>query len=124
MNIKKQNETICWDCQNCTKCTWSRGVPVCGWEATPTKIAFGDKVIDSYCVLKCPFFKKTNTNRVTLNYLAKITGIPIRSICRYIYNDNAEKLEELKKILKKKKYYLVIDDDLESTRKHYFLKKL
>lgn len=56
-------ETICWTCENALgDCSWHTSfTPVDGWDAIPTKIkgAFPDSPeIDSYCVLKCPNYRK------------------------------------------------------------------
>lgn len=62
---KNYKETLCWLCKHAVPneingCSWSIcGEPVDGWKATKTFIKEkGEKTIESYCVHKCPMFKR------------------------------------------------------------------
>lgn len=62
---KDYRETLCWNCKHAVPnevygCSWSMfGEPVEGWQATKTTIKEkGEKAIESYCVCKCPRFKR------------------------------------------------------------------
>ena len=68
------NETLCWDCQNATRCSWADGIPVKGWEATPTIVYDRDGDFNSYIVTKCPLFKEDTKRSVTTAEIAEITG--------------------------------------------------
>lgn len=62
-------QTICWGCQNYSKCSWAIGIPVKGWDATPTQ----KSDYKSYCVHSCPQYlaeKKTKGKcyRIRENY--------------------------------------------------------
>lgn len=54
------SDTICWDCKKAGGlCSWSSNhTPVEGWEAKETWIKFPEKVVPSYCVLRCPEFEE------------------------------------------------------------------
>lgn len=71
---KKQQETICWDCQNSTRCSWADGIPVKGWTATPTVVHDYDGDYDSYMVTKCPLFQKDTKRRVFVEEMAVMLG--------------------------------------------------
>ena len=55
-----KRDTICWDCKKAGGlCSWSSNhTPVEGWEAKETWIKFPEKVVPSYCVLRCPEFEE------------------------------------------------------------------
>lgn len=55
-----KRDTICWDCKKSGGlCSWSSNLtPVEGWEIKETWIKFPEKIVPSYCVLRCPEFKE------------------------------------------------------------------
>ena len=67
-------ETLCWGCQNCTRCSWADGIPVKGWEATPTILRDCDGDFSSYLVTKCPLYKEDTKKYVTTDDIAKVLG--------------------------------------------------
>ena len=50
--------TKCWECSKYAGgCSWTKSfLPVCGWDAIPTKIKTAEKTADSFIVLECPEF--------------------------------------------------------------------
>lgn len=70
----KIEETLCWRCQNCTRCSWADGIPVKGWEATPTIVRDCEGDFSSYIVTKCPLFKEDTKKEVTIKDMARILG--------------------------------------------------
>lgn len=53
--------TLCWDCKNATssKCPWvDRFEPVEGWCARHHRVSGSYFPYDSYCVIRCPLFKR------------------------------------------------------------------
>ena len=121
----KRNETICWSCENCTRCSWSKGVPVEGWEATPTKIINntinGEPLItNSFCVHKCPHFKDDKLQKVSIKKLGSIINRGAKSIYRLLEKKNG--CAELKKLALERGYKLYIYDG--SMFKVYYVEKL
>lgn len=113
-----KKETICWACKNYAKCSWKDGIPVKGWKATPTIIANrevgGETVeIPSFRVEQCPQFKQ-DRYRVSVERLAKICGIGIKTLYRRSY-------KQIEELLKQKGYKLYITKDKIS---HYYIEKL
>ena len=53
-------DTICWECKKAGGlCSWSANhAPVEGWEAKETWIKLPEKVVPSYCVIRCPEFEE------------------------------------------------------------------
>lgn len=60
----RHEHTLCWDCANCVGgCSWSsKGQPVEGWRARPTKIRFSGETTDSFIVYHCPKFERDAEN--------------------------------------------------------------
>lgn len=58
LSMRKQrcHETLCWDCQNVTKCSWKDRIPVKGWKAEPHIVNDEEGIIRTYRVIKCPNF--------------------------------------------------------------------
>lgn len=104
-----KKETLCWRCQNFSKCSWSRGVPVENWDAEPTVVQdWSDGVLEeihSYCVNSCPQFKSdiagTQTNIVEM---AKILDVSVRTLFRELARSEAR----VKKAFEAKGYKLTI----------------
>ena len=124
-NKKGWNEkvTICWDCQNFSRCSWSRGKPVKGWKAIPTRI---ENIIDGYLhitdsflVEDCPQFKADKKRRVYVKDIADIIGVNKRTIYRLVNYSGHKRLGAM---LKEKGYKLHV---YKEERLHsYYLEKL
>lgn len=104
-----KKETLCWRCQNFSKCSWSRGVPVENWDADPTIVQdYSDGVLEeihSYCVNSCPQFKSDIAGvQTTIEEMAKILGISARTLFRELKRSEAR----VKKALEAKGYKLTI----------------
>lgn len=107
-----EKETLCWGCQNYSKCSWSRGIPVENWEATPT--TFIDKYgnaeddgtieVHSFVVHKCPQYIPDTIQKTTINEIAKIVGVNKRTLYRHF--QDTEKSKEILKRLREKGYKL------------------
>lgn len=53
---RRKHETLCWDCQNATKCSWKDNIPVKGWKAKPHIVNDEEGKIRTYRVIECPNF--------------------------------------------------------------------
>lgn len=128
-----KKETLCWGCQNFAKCSWARGVPVEGWDATPTKIVHcskGEKVItESYIVNSCPQYKADKIQLANTRGIAEILNIDKRTVFRYLANKGKKaNLKNLRKMLEKQGYilhiYKEVFDDTGYMQNHYYLEKI
>ena len=85
-----RKSTLCWNCQNAyyEKCSWFTDfTPVENWEAVKTKVKHDlDRFDESYCVLKCPNFKRDKKEK-TKAELARELGISERSLYRKMKNE-------------------------------------
>ena len=119
----REKETICWDCQNYSRCSWARGIPVKGWKATPTKIKNVTdgrlRVVDSFLVEACPHFKADKKRRVLVKDIAVMLGMGERALYRFMQRKGRGRLGEL---LKEKGYKLHVCKDEELNL--YYLEKL
>lgn len=122
---KQEKETLCWDCQNYSLCSWGRyGKPVKGWTATPTEFldnfAGGDsRVVHSFLVEACPHFKHDKKRRIFFKEIAAIIG----TTERYAYRTKERKgIGYIKDLLKDKGYKLHVCKSDE--RCEYFIEKL
>ena len=77
----KKPESLCWQCDNTGgRCPWTKAFqPVEGWKAKPVTIKnyAGTQSIESYCVIKCPLFRKltnTDTDKSYFSILDKYFG--------------------------------------------------
>jgi hypothetical protein len=118
-----RKDTLCWDCQNYSRCSWAVGIPVKGWKATPTKIVdeYGDniKTVDSFLVEACPHFKHDKKRRVLFKDIAKIIGKSERSAHRI---KERKGIGRIKDLLAEKGYKLhVCKGDILC---EYFLEKI
>ena len=120
----REKETICWDCQNYSRCSWSRGKPVKGWKATPTEsidnFGGGDtRIIHSFLVEACPHFKADKKRRVLFKEIAEIIGVCERAAYR---TKQRKGIGRIKDLLKEKGYKLHVYKEEE---KHsYYLEKI
>ena len=77
--MAKKSETICWRCQNFSKCSWSKGKPVDGWKATKTiiknNLGYTIDEVQSYCVHECPQFVEDELLEIRLIDIAEILGL-------------------------------------------------
>lgn len=101
-------ETICWDCRNYSRCSWSRGKPVKGWKATPTEfvdnLGGGEiRVVHSFLVEECPHFKADRKRRVLFKDIAEIIGANERTAYRIKQRKGIGRIKDL---LAKKGYKL------------------
>ena len=120
---KPEKETICWDCQNYSCCSWSRGKPVKGWKATPTiveNIISGyPHVVESFLVEACPQFLQDKKRRILLKDVAVMLGMGERALYRFMRRKGRDRLGEL---LKEKGYKLhVVKGDEQN---QYFIEKI
>lgn len=116
-------ETLCWRCQNFSKCSWSRGVPVKDWDATPTIIKnwSGDGYVKtkSYIVNACPQFVCDVVGvRTSIEAMAEILGISERTVFRWVLGNKVKIINEMKK----KGYKLTIYKP--NIRNYYYLSKI
>ena len=112
----KKVETICWTCQNFSKCSWSNGVPVRDWEAEKVMGWYGT---ESYIVKKCPEYKEDKQMPIQLAEIEKIIDLPEWKIRRCISN---EKQVQIKELLKQKGYKLYVYEDEKCKYKCYIEK--
>lgn len=127
-------ETLCWGCQNFAKCSWSRGVPVENWDATPTEITQyngkNDKIITkSYIVNSCPQYEADKKQLVYVKGIAQIVGKGVRTVFRYLENKGKKtNIKNLRKMLEKQGYILHIHkeifDDSGYMKNYYYLEKI
>lgn len=125
-----EKATICWGCQNFSKCSWSRGVPVENWEATPTEIINRNgkfvEIETSYCVHSCPQFKADTKQGATVRQIGDIVNKSMRTMFRWLADK--EKTKRLRKMLKDKGYILhickEIYDDTGNCFKTYYLERV
>lgn len=121
-----KKETLCWGCQNYAKCSWAKGVPVEGWDATPT--TFIDKYgnaadngiieVHSYIVNKCPQYIPDTIRKTTIKEIASLVGCYWRTIHRWF--KDSEKSKKVIAALKDKGYLLRVYDGDEA----YYLEKI
>ena len=107
---KMSKETLCWTCQNFSKCSWSEGVPINGWKAKPTKVKNKNENgilthIDSFLVEKCPEYEKDKMYKTTMKYIQKKYPIGIEINSRTIRSPKT-----LKKLYDKYKIKIQIYD--------------
>ena len=120
------SETLCWECANFAKCSWSRGVPVEGWDATKTKIISEEGEMCSFCVHSCPQFKEEEKRRKSVKEIGAIIGISKSTMFRYLERKKGRlKIRELLKIkgYKLHMYNDVCNDEGKEIRR-YYLEKL
>ena len=120
-----KKETICWDCQNCTRCSWADGIPVKGWTATPTVIHDYEGYIDSFLVEKCPLFKQDDKKKVTIEEMARILGRGVNGVTRYASGKGGRIF--LRSGLREKGYKLIVNEIVlkgGKTKHEFILKKL
>ena len=107
-----EKETICWGCQNYAKCSWSKGIPVENWDATPTEIidVYGTerapRVVKSFCVHSCPQYLADRKQEVSVEDISKIIKISPRTFFRWIKSKKSK--YKIKQKLKDKGYLLHI----------------
>lgn len=63
---RREHETLCWDCQNATKCSWKDGIPVKGWNAEPRMVNDKEGIIRTYRVIDCPKFLEDEIRSVSI----------------------------------------------------------
>lgn len=72
----KRPESLCWQCDNTGgRCPWTKAFqPVEGWKAEPVTIKnyAGTQSIESYCVIKCPLFKKLTITDTDKSYFSML----------------------------------------------------
>ncbi len=125
-----EKETLCWSCQNFSKCSWSRGVPVENWDATPTIIKDNSnnviKEIHSYCVHSCPQFEADLLQRVSTQEIAGVINKSRNTVFRCLKTRRETK--RLREMLAAKGYklyiYKEVCDDYGNAVTEYYLEKL
>ena len=71
--MRNYKNSLCWDCANFSKCTWSRGKAVDGWIAKKVMVKdshFGD--FKTYFVQECPHYEEDRIVKVSYANLAII----------------------------------------------------
>lgn len=115
-----RKETLCWECQNYSKCSWYNGKPVEGWEATPTKMRYVMRgklyTVRSYCVHKCPLFVEDRLREVRVEDIAAMLHISTRTFYRLSRSDINARLKNLG--------YAMHIYDLHEEKPYYILEKL
>ena len=104
-HFSKKKETLCWGCRNCTRCSWADGIPVKGWEATPTIVHDCDGDFKSFIVTKCPLFKADAKQEITTGDIADILGCQRDTVFKILKRKGEAFLKEK---LKEKGYILYI----------------
>lgn len=125
-----EKETLCWGCANYSKCSWSKGIPVENWEATPTKITNRDggipHTIDSFFVHSCPQYIADARQTTSVKQIATIVGKHERTIARLLVNK--ERTRHLCELLKEKGYILYICKEYYGNsgrfRRAYYLERV
>ena len=122
---KLHSDTLCWGCQNFSKCSWSRGVPIEGWDATPTiinEIHNGNVVnTPSFCVHSCPQFVADKIRELRSEDVLEILGIKMTT-----FYTNMRMPKGREKILKelREKGYKLYKEELGIKLKRYYLENL
>lgn len=128
-----KKETICWNCQNYSKCSWSIGIPVENWDATPTEyIDIQGKdhkphIVKGFCVNSCPQFKADPIQKCKVEEICKIIGF---KKCKFFdWVKVKSKLAIIQEILKEKGFKLhiydkVCNDNEAKIIKQYYLEKV
>ena len=125
-----EKETLCWSCQNFSKCSWSRGIPVENWDATPTIVKDNSnnviKDIHTYCVHSCPQYKADLLQRKTVKEIAEVINKSGGTVFRWLRIRRETK--RLRQMLIAKGYklhvYKEICDDKGKAQTEYYLEKL
>lgn len=104
--FEKEKETLCFSCQNCTRCSWADGIPVKGWEATPTIVHDCDGDFGSYNVTKCPIYKEDEKKEVTRGEIAQLLGVKHWRVVDMLSTQGG--IIFLRHFLKKKGYKFII----------------
>lgn len=113
----EKNETLCWQCENFSNCSWSRGVPVEDWDAEPTIIKQIDgHITHSFCVKSCPQFIASSKVLYSSDKIAEIIGIERRTFYRIPLKTVREKLKE--------KGYKLYVYHVNSRTREYYLEKI
>lgn len=93
MGYKKN--TLCWECRNFSKCSWSKGKPVEGWVAKPTTIKNGNYPdIETFLVLECPKFIPEKFSSYSYKEIGEIIGKG-REYVATLLSKNPYELEKL-----------------------------
>ena len=120
-----REETLCWFCRNCTRCSWADGIPVKGWTATPTVVRDFNGDFNSYLVEKCPLFKEDTKETATMEDIARVLGKAHGTVVRALSTRGGTIF--VRGWLKEKGYKLIINDiELSNgkVRKEFILKEL
>ena len=127
-----EKETLCWGCQNYSKCSWAKGVPVENWEAIPTIIENatdnGINKIDSFLVLNCPQYEADKLQKTSLIQICKIINISKNTIYKRKKHNERLALKYVNDLLLQKGYklhiYINITRDGKREFNTYYLEKL
>lgn len=120
----KEQETLCWRCQNCTRCSWADGIPVKGWEATPTIVHGSGGDFSSYLVSKCPLFKEDVKREITVNEIAAICGCSNATIFRILRGERGGTRLRAKLKGKGYKLHIGIVPTKSGYKREYFIEKI
>lgn len=120
----KAQETLCWGCRNCTRCSWADGIPVKGWEATPTVVHDCDGEYKSYIVRKCPLFEPDAKQEVTVRDMAAILKCSNTTIFRILRGTRGEMRLRVKLKGKGYKLYIGKAPTKSGDKREFFLEKI
>lgn len=116
----ESEETLCWTCQNYSKCSWSKGIPVEGWKAKRVVRRYLYEKDVSYLVYKCPQYLEDEEKEISLKELSKLIGIEYHIASRRLIRTP----NVLKLIASTKGYELYIYDELDDGNKKCYIKKI
>lgn len=121
--FEKDEETLCWQCANYSRCSWADGVPVEGWEATPTVVRDYDGDFKSYLVRKCPLFKPDAKREITTKEIAAILGVSRDTVFHILRREGEARLQRR---MKRKGYKLSIWEvpTKSGDRREFFIEKI
>lgn len=91
--------TICWNCSNYSKCNWSVGKVVDGWDAERVFIKSSEgQGFMTYIVKQCPNYMQDKVIKVTCKCLSKLLGEDEKYVKNALHRHGDElddRLEEL-----------------------------
>lgn len=122
--IGTTEDTLCWGCQNCTRCSWADGIPVKGWEATPTIVRDIGGDFSSYLVTKCPLFKADAKREITAHGIAAICGCSNTTIFRILQGEHGETRLRVKLKGKGYKLYIGKTPTKSGYKREFFIEKI
>lgn len=97
--MENNKTSLCWNCSNFSKCEWSRGMAIDGWDADRVFVkSINNKGFMTYFVKECPRYKQDKVIRISCKYLCKLLNKSEKYIKNAIHRHPNELDEQLKKI--------------------------